>query len=111
VQFQTALYIWRHRNITPNGRENHLFIAVEKVELPIYFMDSPIYRKSTPYHLEKMDNANWIHSMDEHLTNVLITYLQKSLNNPNIYAYPWSDINKMDKKISLHITQLLPTNR
>lgn len=83
------------------------FIAVEKVQLPIYFMDSPIYRKDSPYHLTEIQNANWINSMDTHMTSVLISYLQKSMNNPNIYAYPWSNIKRMDKKVSLNINTFI----
>jgi len=83
------------------------FIAVEKVELPIYFMDSPIYKKDNLYHLKEIENANWINSMDVHMTNILISYLQKSMNNPNIYAYPWSNIKKIDKKISLNISKFI----
>jgi uncharacterized lipoprotein YmbA len=94
-------------NIPNSTEKNFDFIAIEKVELPIYFMDSPIYRKYNPYHLEEIKNANWINSMDTHITNVLISYLQKSMNNPNIYAYPWSNIKKMDKKVSLNISTFI----
>ena len=94
-------------NVHATTQENQAFIAVEKVELPIYFMDSPIYEKSSSFHLSKIDKANWIHSMDQHLSNVLITYLQKSMNNPNIYAYPWSSMKKLDKKLSLTITEFI----
>ncbi|HHB94975.1 MAG TPA: hypothetical protein ENK88_07500 [Campylobacterales bacterium] len=94
--------------IKASSKQNQeLFIAVEKIELPIYLMDSPIYRKNSKYHLEKIDKANWISSMDEHLTNVLISYLQKSMNNPNIYAYPWSNIDKIDKKVSVTISSFI----
>jgi uncharacterized lipoprotein YmbA len=96
-------------NITMT-KSNGEFIAVERVNLPIYFMDSPIYKKDTPYHLEEIEHANWINSMDVHLTNVLISYLQKSTNNPNIYNYPWSNIKKMDKKISVTISQFISYN-
>jgi len=95
------------QNIKLKKDLNKEFIAVERIELPVYFMDSPIYKKSSPYHLKKIDNANWIGSIDEHLTNVLISYLQKSRNNPNIYPYPWSNIKKMDKKISVIITTFI----
>jgi len=94
-------------NVSPNGASQQTFIAVEKVELPIYFMDSPIYKKDSPYHLQEIDNANWIHSMDVHLTNVLISYLQKSMGNPNIYAYPWSTMKQIDKKVSLNISNFI----
>jgi len=94
-------------NISYSGKSIKETIAVEKVELPIYFMDSPIYKKRTPYHLIEIENANWIHSMDTHLTNVLITYLQKSLNSANIYPYPWSSAKHIDKKISLTISNFI----
>ena len=94
-------------NITYSGHTTQKAIAVEKIELPIYFMDSPIYKKNTPYHLIEVEDASWIHSMDTHLTNVLITYLQKSLNTATIYPYPWSSVDKIDKKISLTISNFI----
>ncbi|MCH9739622.1 MAG: ABC-type transport auxiliary lipoprotein family protein [Epsilonproteobacteria bacterium] len=86
-------------------------IAVEMVKLPIYMMDSPIYKKDTPHHLVKLDNANWINTMDKQLTQTLITYLQKSQNNPNIHTYPWSSIHKpVDKKVTVEITNFIAYN-
>jgi len=94
-----------------NGTTKNLeFIAVENIKLPTYLIDSSIYTKDTRYHLKKIEDANWINNMDEHLTNVLISYLQKSLNNPNIYTYPWSNIKKMDKKISVTISSFISYN-
>ncbi len=94
-------------NITYSGKTTEENIAIEKVELPIYFMDSPIYKKNTPYHLVKIEDARWMNSMDTHLTNVLITYLQKSLNTATIYPYPWSNVDRIDKKISLNISNFI----
>ncbi len=94
-------------NIKKGKKSSREFIAVERVQLPSYLMDSPIYKKETPYHLTTIDNANWIGDIDKHLTRVVISYLEKSLNNPNIYSYPWSDINHYDKKISITITKFI----
>jgi uncharacterized lipoprotein YmbA len=94
-------------NIAIGERTTQDFIAIESVELPIYLMDSPIYRKDSPYHLKKIESANWIHSMDKHLTRVLISYLQKSMNNRNIYPYPWSNIEHIDKKVSLRVNKFI----
>jgi uncharacterized lipoprotein YmbA len=94
-------------SIKSNGKSSKEFIAIDKVELPIYFMDSPIYKKDTPYHLVEIDSANWIHAMDKHLTNVLVSYLQKSMDNPNIYKYPWSTVTQMDKRVSLTISKFI----
>jgi len=101
------LYTFGDTTHIKESRKSREFIAVEKVELPSYFLDSPIYRKKTPYHLEKIDNANWIGSIDKHLTRVVISYLEKSMNNPNIYSYPWSNIDHFDKKISITITKFI----
>ena len=95
-------------NITPamESTQNRLkkpFIGIEQVKLPIYMMDSPIYKKDSPYHLVEINRASWTHAMDKHLTNTLISYLQKSLNNPNIYAYPWSSSPKTDIRVSVNI--------
>ncbi len=57
------------------------------------------------YHLKPLENANWVDSMDEHLTSVLIAYLQKYMDNPNIYLYPWSGIRHIDKKLNLIINE------
>jgi uncharacterized lipoprotein YmbA len=89
------------------GRE---IIAVERIKLPSYLMDSPIYQKDTRYHLQRIEKANWIGSLDEHLTDVLITYLKKAQNNPDIYPYPWSDIKRIDKKISVTINTFIAEN-
>jgi uncharacterized lipoprotein YmbA len=94
-------------HIQPNKENHREFIAIDRIELPIYFMDSPIYKKDTPHHLVKVENANWIHAMDRHLTNVLVAYLQKSMNNPNVYRYPWTTATKMDKRVSLNINKFI----
>ncbi len=57
-----------------------------------------------------MKDANWLMPMQKHLTNVLISYLQKSLNNPNIYLYPWESTKETDKKISLKIKRFIAYN-
>ena len=96
-------------HITPSSQQqtSQQFIGVEQIKLPIYMMDSPIYKKDSPYHLVEIKKASWTHSMDKHLTNMLIAYLQKSLNNPNIYAYPWSSSPRTDKRISLTIANFI----
>ncbi len=83
------------------------FIGVEQVEVPAYLMSSPIYIKRSSYHLDKLDGANWVNSMDEQLTSILIAYLQKYMDNPNIYLYPWSGVDKIDKRLSLTINDFI----
>lgn len=85
-------------------------IAIEKVGIPKYLKDSAIVKQVSPYQVELMKDANWLMPMQKHLTNVLISYLQKSLNNPNIYLYPWESTKETDKKISLKIKRFIAYN-
>ncbi len=83
------------------------YIAVDRVRVPIYLINSPIYKKDTPYHLKRIEDANWINNLDKELTQTLINYLHKSLNNSNIYPYPWSNIKRFDKRVSVKITKFI----
>ena len=83
------------------------YIAVDRVRVPIYLINSPIYKKDTPYHLKKIEKANWINNLDKQLTDTLIKYLHKSINSRNIYPYPWSNIKRFDKRVSVKITKFI----
>ena len=85
-------------------------IAVEKVEIPKYLKDNAIVKQVSPYQVIRLKEANWLTPMQKRLTNVLINYLQKSLNNPNIYLYPWESTKDTDKKISLKVTRFIAYN-
>jgi uncharacterized lipoprotein YmbA len=82
-------------------------IAVEKVDVPKYLKDNAIVRQVSPYQVIRLKNANWLTPMQKRLTNVLISYLQKSLNNPNIYLYPWESKKETNKKVSLKIQRFI----
>jgi len=82
-------------------------IAVDKVEIPKYLKDSVIVKQVSPYQIMLIENANWLTPMQRRLTNVLINYLQKSLNNPNVYLYPWESKKESNKKISLKIKRFI----
>jgi len=97
-------------DVKPAVVENREFIGVEQVKVPAYLMTTPIYVKKGKYHIQKLDNANWVNSMDERLTSVLIAYLQKYMNNPNIYLYPWSGIRHINKKLTLIINDFIASN-
>jgi len=82
-------------------------IAIEKVKIPKYLTDTSIVYQVSPYRVVRLKKANWLTPMKKRLTNVLIDYLQKSLNNPNIYLYPWESKKKSDIKISLKIKRFI----
>lgn len=82
-------------------------ITVEKVEIPKYLQDNTLVKQVTPYQVMLIDKANWLTPMQKHLTNVLISYLQKSLNNPNVYLYPWEMDKNTYKRVSLKIKRFI----
>jgi len=89
----------------------HQTIAIEKVKVPKYLKDNAIVKQVSPYKVIRIKDANWLTPMQKRLTNVLINYLQKSLNNPNIYLYPWESQKKdTDKKISVKIQRFITYN-
>lgn len=82
-------------------------IAVTKVDIPKYLKDSTIVRQVSPYQIMLIENANWLTPMQRRLTNVLINYLQKSLNNPNVHLFPWEADKDTNKKVSLKIKRFI----
>ena len=82
-------------------------IAIEKVKIPKYLTDSSIVYQLTPYRVIRLNDANWLTPMKKRMTNVLINYLQKSLNNPNIYLYPWESTKETDIKVSVKIKRFI----
>ena len=85
-------------------------IGIEKIEIPKYLKDNSLVKQITPYQVERIDNANWLIPMQKHLTNVLISYLQKSLNNPDVNIYPWESHKSISKKVSLKIKRFIAYN-
>lgn len=82
-------------------------IGIKKVEIPRYLKDNSLVKQVTPYEVEIIENAHWLAPMQKHLTNVLISYLQNSLNNPNISLYPWESSKNIEKRISLKIKRFI----
>jgi len=86
-------------------------IAIDKIKVPKYLKDNAIVKQISPYKVIRIKNTNWLTPMQKRLTNVLINYLQKSLNNPNIYLYPWESRKKdTDKIISVKIQRFIAYN-
>jgi len=82
-------------------------IAVNKVEIPKYIKDNNLVRQITPYQVMVIEDAYWLSPMQKRLTNVLIDYLQKSMNNPNVHLFPWETDKDTDKQVSVQIKRLL----
>ena len=82
-------------------------IDVVTVNVPKYLQDQVLVRQTTPYQVELLKKAQWLTPMKKRLTNILINYLQKSLNNPNVHLYPWNANRKADKRIAVTIKRFI----
>jgi len=85
-------------------------IDVVKVNVPKYLRDHTLVRQISPYQVEIIDKAQWLTPMQKRLTNVLIDYLQKSMNNPNVHLYPWDAGKKTAKRVSVTIKRFIAYN-
>lgn len=92
---------------TDTYKEN---IAVVRVEVPKYLEEFKLVRQTTPYNVEIIDKANWLTPMQKRLTDVLIDYLQQSMNNPNVHLYPWDSSDKDKKRVSVRIKKFIAYN-
>ncbi len=86
-------------------------IDVVKVTVPKYLKEHKIVRQISPYQIELVDKAQWLIPMDKKLTQILIDYLQQSMNNPNVYLYPWDSNNKTDKKVIVDIKKFIASQQ
>jgi uncharacterized lipoprotein YmbA len=92
--------------VMPQYKDKQI-IAIKKVEIPKYLKDNAMVKQISPYQVVRLKNSNWLTPMQKRLTNVLINYLQKSLENPNIYLYPWENKKETSKKVSLKIKRFI----
>ncbi len=83
-------------------------IGVANIKLPEYMLKEsiPLQDKNQKIIFSKSDF--WGVSMDKELTNRLISYLQKRLNMPEVYNYPWGVRGKkVGTKLYLKISNFI----
>jgi uncharacterized lipoprotein YmbA len=85
-------------------------IGVVKVSVPKYLEEFKLVRQTSPYNVEIIDNANWLNPMQKRLTDMLIDYLQQSLNTPNVHLYPWESTNKDKERVTVRIKKFIAYN-
>ena len=82
-------------------------IDIVTVNVPKYLQDQVLVRQTTPYQVELLNKAQWLTPMKKRLTNVLINYLQASLNSPNVHLYPWNANKKAYKRVTVTIKRFI----
>ena len=63
-------------------------ISVKTIELPQYLLGREIPFLENKNEISYLKNRKWATYLDEHLTNRVISTLQKSFNTPKVYKYP-----------------------
>jgi uncharacterized lipoprotein YmbA len=86
-------------------------IDVVKVTLPKYLHEHQIVRKVTEYQIEFIPQAHWLIPMEKNLTDILINYLQHSMNNPNVHLYPWESNDKATTRISVEVKKFIASDK
>lgn len=98
-------------NIEIEATENYSeHIDVVSVSVPKYLEEFKLVRQTSPYNIEIIDNAHWLTPMQKRLTNILIDYLQQSMNNPNVHLYPWESEGKSKKRVTVRIKKFIAFN-
>ncbi|CAA6814624.1 MAG: Unknown protein [uncultured Sulfurovum sp.] len=85
-------------------------LDVLTVTVPKYLKEHKIVRQITAYQIELIDEAHWLIPMEKKLTQMLIEYLEQSMNNPNVHLYPWEGSEQSSKRISLTIKRFIASN-
>jgi uncharacterized lipoprotein YmbA len=87
--------------------KNSAVIGVEKISLPEYMLQGRVAIGLSSTEIRYLDSAKWIEDMESSLTKQLITTIQKSFNNPKVYAYPWDLSKQADIKIKVNINRFI----
>ena len=82
-------------------------IGVEKVSLPKYLFKREIAVVKSSSEVAFLSDGIWAEDLDESLTQRLIGYLQKSFNQPHVYAYPWEVESQPRKRVQVHISRFI----
>ena len=99
-------------NITVEATESYLEpIDVVNVIVPKYLEEFKLVRQTSPYNIEIIDNTQWLTPMQKRLTDLLIDYLQQSMNNPNVHLYPWESRGKSKKRVTVRIKKFIAFNK
>ncbi len=86
----------------------HTQIGVKKVETPSYLDSNSILVKEGSK-VEEI-GSNFLAPPSELLTNRAIRILKSSLNNPNVFLYPWDIKSKKGYIVKLHLDKFMYEN-
>ena len=100
-------YILDNKNIPISDKIFTKSIGIKTIELPQYLLGKEIPFLENDNQLIYLKEKKWATYLDEHLTNRVISTLQKSFNTPRVYKYPQNTSTKPDIIIQITINKFI----
>jgi uncharacterized lipoprotein YmbA len=89
------------------GHTRFAQIGIDKVTVPDYLSGTKIPRQDSQEMLSYCDDAVWASNPEKGLSEHAIAYLQKRLNTPNVYRYPWDVERKQGIRIKISLSRFI----
>jgi uncharacterized lipoprotein YmbA len=100
-------YILDSKSVPVSDKKFNYSIGVKNIELPQYLLGKDIPYLQDDNQIIYLENKKWATYLDEHLTNRLVSMLQKSFHTPKVYKYPQNTSKKPDIIIQININKFL----
>jgi uncharacterized lipoprotein YmbA len=100
-------YILESKNIPISNKSINYCIGVKTIELPQYLLSKEIPYLQKDNQITYLKDKKWATYLDEHLTNRLVSTLQKSFNTAKVYKYPQNTSTKPDIILQITINKFI----
>lgn len=100
-------YILENKNVPMTDKIFHKSIGVKTIELPQYLLGREIPFLQADNQIIYLKDKKWATYLDEHLTNRVVSTLQKSFNTPKVYKYPHNTSTKPDFIVQITINKFI----
>lgn len=100
-------YILDNKNVPISDKIFTKSIGVKTIELPQYLLGKEIPFLQNDNEIIYLKDKRWATYLDEHLTNRVVSTLQKSFNTPKVYKYPQNTSTKPDIIIQITINKFI----
>lgn len=100
-------YILDNKNVPVSNTTFTKSIGVKTIELPQYLLGKEIPFLQNDNQIIYLKDKKWATYLDEHLTNRVVSTLQKSFNTPKVYKYPQNTSAKPDIIIQITINKFI----
>jgi uncharacterized lipoprotein YmbA len=103
-------YILDNNHVEISHKTLNRSIGVKTIELPQYLLGHEIPFLQDDNQVTYLKDKKWATYLDEHLTNRIVSTLQKSFNTPKVYKYPQNTSIKPDIIIQITINKFIANN-